>query len=51
MIILKVKKITSRKSVNIFVKNNKLGFIIRDKNRKATKRVKKLGINANDFLI
>jgi hypothetical protein len=46
-----VKNICSRKSVNGFIKNNKLGFIIRDKSRKATKRAKKLGVNAKDFLI
>ena len=52
MIILKIKKIIcSRKSINVFVKNNKLGFMIRDRRRKTTKRTKKLGINANDFLI
>ena len=45
------KKNYSRKSINVFVKNNKLGFMIRDKRRKTTKRAKKLGINANDFLI
>ena len=49
--IFEVKKINSRKSVNGFLKNNRLGFIIRDKSRKATKRAKKLGANANDFLI
>ena len=47
---LEIKNI-SRKSINRFVKNNKLGFTIRDKSRKATKRAKKMGINANDFLI
>jgi len=46
-----VKKINSRKSFNGFVKNNRLGFVIRDKSRKATKRAKKLGMNENDFLI
>ena len=46
-----VKKVNSRKNVNGFVKNNRLGFIIRDKSRKATKRIKKLGMNENDFLI
>ena len=45
------KKNYSRKSINVFVKNNKLGFMIRDRRRKTTKRAKKLGINANDFLI
>ena len=46
-----VIKINNRKSVGGFLKNNKLGFIIRDKSRKANKRFKKLGANANDFLI
>ena len=45
------KKNYSRKSINVFVKNNKLGFMIRDRRRKTTKRAKKLGINENDFLI
>ena len=44
------KKNYSRKSIG-FVKNNRLGFMIRDRRRKTTKRAKKLGINANDFLI
>jgi hypothetical protein len=44
------KKKYSRKSIG-FVKNNKLGFMIRDRRRKTTKRAKKLGINENDFLI
>ena len=45
------KKNYSRKSINVFIKNNKLGFMIRDRRRKTTKRAKKLGINENDFLI
>ena len=44
------KKKYSRKSIG-FVKNNRLGFMIRDRRRKTTKRAKKLGINENDFLI
>ena len=44
------KKNYSRKSIG-FVKNNRLGFMIRDRRRKTTKRAKKLGINENDFLI
>ena len=43
-------KRNSRKSLS-FIKNNRLGFIIRDKGRKATKRAKKMGLNENDFLI
>ena len=46
-----VKKLNSRKSFNGFVKNNRFGFMIRDKSRKATKRAKKWGMNENDFLI
>jgi hypothetical protein len=46
-----VNKTNKRKSINGFVKNNTLGFMIRDRFRKSTKRAKKLGINANDFLI
>ena len=48
---IEVSKMNSRKSFNGFVKNNRLGFMIRDRSRKATKRAKKLGIKENDFLI
>ena len=41
-----------KKSINYsLIKNSKIGYLIKAKHRKVSQRIKKLGNNANDFLI
>ena len=41
-----------KKTINYsLIKNSKIGYLIKAKNRKVNQRIKKLGNNANDFLI
>lgn len=41
-----------KKAINYsLIKNSKIGYLIKAKNRKVSQRIKKLGSNANDFLI
>ena len=52
-----IKKLKSnlnkqKKSINYsLIKNSKIGYLIKAKHRKVSQRIKKLGNNANDFLI
>ena len=41
-----------KKAINYsLIKNSKIGYLIKAKNRTVSQRIKKLGSNANDFLI
>ncbi len=47
-----IKTRNSKKAVNFSnIKNSKIGYLVKAKNRKVNQRIKKLGNNANDFLI
>ena len=46
------KNLNEKKSINYsLIKNSKIGYLIKAKNRKVNQRIKKLGSNPNDFLI
>ena len=46
------KNLNEKKSINYsLIKNSKIGYLIKAKNRKVDQRIKKLGTNPNDFLI
>ena len=47
-----IKTRSSKKTLNYSnIKNSKIGYLVKAKNRKVNQRIKKLGNNANDFLI
>ena len=49
---LKINLNKKKKSMNYSViKNSKIGYLVKAKNRKINQRIKKLGNNVNDFLI